>query len=146
MYLGQLGRRYIDSLRQSRCRGSEWHVYKCPTWGLGACSDCTETPQSVSSCLMKSRGPSQDFIHATMRPHHPRFHFMPSPGAGSVMRLVIKSIGILQAENQINACKCHVKTWQTKRNTCNVVHINKYLKASSCFEKFSWNTRIINFF
>jgi len=105
MYLGQLGWRYIDSLQQSRCRGREWHVYKCPTWGFEPCFDCTETPQSISSCFKKSRGPSQDFIYATTGPHHPCFHLMPGLGAGSAVHLVIKSskIRTLRAENQINA-------------------------------------------
>lgn len=142
MYLEQLGWRYIDSLRQSRCRGREWHVYKCPTRGLEPCSDCIETPQSMSSCLKKSRGPSQDFIYASTGPHRPCSHLMPGLGTGSVMHLVIKSsrIGTLRAENQINACKFPVN--YTKRNMCNVVHVNKYVKASSSLEKFNWNTRI----
>lgn len=138
MYLGQLGWRYIDSLRQSRCRGREWHVYKCPTWGLSPAS-AAETPQSMSSCFKKSRGPSQDFIYATTGPHHPCFHLMPSLGAGSVVHLVIKSskIRTLRAENQINACKFPVKSWQAKKNMCDVVHNNKYVKASSRLEKFN---------
>lgn len=63
------------------------------------------TPQSVSSCVKKSVGPSQDLINATTGPRCPCSHLMPGPGAGSVMRLVIKSsrIGTLRAENQINA-------------------------------------------
>lgn len=54
-----------------------------------------ETPQSVSSCFKKSRGPSQDFIYAPKGPHHPCFHLMPGLGAGCVVHLVIKTRSML---------------------------------------------------